>query len=200
MPRRMLTLVAVGCACAIYVASASSRTVGAQSKRPLQPDDIFSLKTVGDPRISPDGAWVAYTVSSLDKKDDESDTDIYMVATAGGAPVRLTNSKKPENTPRWSPDGRYLAFISSRDGKKPQVYLLDRRGGDAQALTTYKTGASAIAWSPDSSKLALLVPDPDPSDPDPGDGTADAGRKPKPRVITRLQFKRDGEGYLNDIK
>src|SRR6185369_14597433 len=137
---------------------------------------IFALKTVGDPRISPDGAWIAYTVSSLDKKEDSSDTDIYMVAASGGAPVRLTSSKKPENAPRWSPDGRYLAFLSARDGKKPQVFLLDRRGGDAQAITDYKTGASAIVWSPDSAKLALLVPEPDPSDPETADPSASSGQ------------------------
>jgi len=85
-----------------------------------------------------------------------------MVATAGGAPIRLTSSKKPETSPRWSPDGRYPAFLSKRDSKKDQAYLLDRRGGDAQAITDYKTGVASIAWSPDSSKLALLVPDPDP--------------------------------------
>jgi dipeptidyl aminopeptidase/acylaminoacyl peptidase len=176
-----------------------SIAVSAQTRRPLEPSDIFELKTVGDPRISPDGAWVAYTVSSLDRKDDNSDTDIYMTATAGGPPVRLTSSKKPETSPRWSPDGRYLAFLSGRDGKKTQVYLLDRRGGDAQQLTDYKTGASAIAWSPDSSKLALLVSDPDPNDPDGGEPDA-KDKKPKPHVITRLQFMRDGDGYLNDVK
>jgi hypothetical protein len=99
------------------VVSGFSQTVAAQSRRPLQPDDIFALKTVGDPRISPDGAWVAYTVSSRDRKEDTSDTDVYMVATAGGAPIRLTSSKKPETSPRWSPDGRYLAFLSKRDSK-----------------------------------------------------------------------------------
>src|SRR4051812_21468346 len=114
---------------AAYVGSGYSRTLLAQSRRPLQPDDIFELKTVGDPRISPDGAWVAYTVSALDRKEDSSDTDIYMVSTGGGSAVRLTGSKKAENSPRWSADGRYLAFISSRDTRKAQVYLLDRRGG-----------------------------------------------------------------------
>jgi dipeptidyl aminopeptidase/acylaminoacyl peptidase len=179
----------------IVVAAAGS--FNAQSRRPLQPDDIFQLKTVGDPRISSDGAWVAYTVSSLDKKEDNSDTDIYMVGASGGAPIKLTGSKKPENGPRWSPDGRYLAFLSARDGKKPQVFLLDRRGGDAQPITDYKTGASAIAWSPDSTKLALLVSEPDPNDPE---GVDEKDKKPKPHVITRLQFMRDGEGYLTDIK
>ena len=181
----------------MLVAVIGSASFNAQTRRPLQPDDIFSLKSVSDPRISPDGAWVAYSVTTLDRKEDSSDTDLYMVAASGGAPIRLTTSKKPENTPRWSPDGRYLAFLSARDGKKPQVFLLDRRGGDAQAITDYKTGASAIAWSPDSSKLALLVSEPDPNDPD---GTEEKDKKPKPHVITRLQFMRDGDGYLNDVK
>ena len=212
MTKRMLT----GQALVLVIAYASwfgfNPAVSAQTRRPLQPDDIFSLKSVGDPRISPDGAWVAYTVSTLDRKEDNSDTDVYMVAASGGAPIRLTSSKKPENGPRWSPDGRYLAFLSARDGKKPQVFLLDRRGGDAQAITDYKTGASAIAWSPDSSKLALLVSEPDPNDPEVADPSTSSGqapstssgqgdsKKPKPHVITRLQFMRDGEGYLNDVK
>src|SRR5712691_8549022 len=195
MTRRQVIALAVAIASTAYVVSGFNRGIAAQSRRPLQPSDIFELKTVGDPRISPDGAWVAYTVSSLDKKDDNSDTDIYMVPTAGGPAVRLTSSKKPENSPRWSPDGRYLAFLSKRDGKKDQVYILDRRGGDAQQLTDYKTGASAVAWSPDSSKLALLVSDPDPNDSeggesDPSTGSGQAPKQPKPHVITRLQFMR----------
>ncbi len=193
---------------AVLAALIGSASFNAQTRRPLQPDDIFSLKSVGDPRISPDGAWVAYSVATLDRKDDTSDTDLYMVAASGGTPVRLTSSKKPETSPRWSPDGRSLAFLSARDGKKTQVYLLDRRGGDAQVITDYKTGVSSIAWSPDSSKLALLVPDPDPNDPpdsSTGSGQGAAGsssddKKPKPHVITRLQFMRDGDGYLNDVK
>jgi dipeptidyl aminopeptidase/acylaminoacyl peptidase len=172
--------------------------VAAQQRRALQPDDIFELKTVSDPRISPDGAWVAYTVTSLDRKEDNSDTDIYMVSASGGAPVRLTSSKKREESPRWSPDGRYVAFTSGRDGKKDQVYVLDRRGGDAQVITEYKTGVSSFAWSPDSAKLAILVPDPDPNDPEPDKDPKD--KKPRPHVITRLQFMRDGQGYLNDVK
>jgi len=173
-------------------------TASAQSRRPLRPDDIFELRTVGDPRISPDGGWVAYTVSAMDRKEDNSDTDIYMVPAAGGAAIRLTSGRRPETSPRWSPDGKYLAFSSARDGGKSQIYLLDRRGGEAVVLTEYKTGASSFAWSPDSSRLAVLVTDQDPKDTDAA--KADADKKPKPRVITRLQFMRDGDGYLDDIK
>jgi dipeptidyl aminopeptidase/acylaminoacyl peptidase len=161
------------------------------------------LKTVGDPRISPDGRWVAYTVHSLDPKADSADTDVHMVPFAGGAPVRLTASPKPETRPRFSPDGRYLAFLSGRDGKKTQVWLLDRRGGEAAKLTGYKADVSELAWSPDGKRLALVVGDVDPDEEDEekaDDGKPEAKKTPKPIVIQRLQFKRDGEGYLRDLR
>lgn len=175
----------------------------AEAPRPLKVDDVFSLKTVGDPQISPDGRWVAYTVRSLDAKKDAADTDVYMIPFAGGAAVQLTASPKGENRPRFSPDGRYLAFLSGRDGKKAQVWLLDRRGGEAVKLTDYKADVSDLAWSPDGKRLALVVGDvdPDEEDEEKAEGDADGPPKtPKPIVIRRLQFKRDGEGYLRELR
>ncbi|HUE88270.1 MAG TPA: S9 family peptidase [Vicinamibacterales bacterium] len=169
----------------------------AQQARPLTPDDIFAFKNVSDPQISPDGAWVAYTVSHLDQERDASDTDIYMVPLAGGEPVRLTTSDKPETRPRWSPNDRYLAFLSSRDGEKTQVWLLDRRGGEATVLTDLKGGVSSFEWSPDSTRLALIASDPDP---EAGEREKTKEAAPKPIVVTRLQFKRDGAGFLNDLR
>jgi Tol biopolymer transport system component len=81
---------------------------GSVQPRPLKVDDLFALKDVADPRLSPDGKWVAYTVTSLDAKADQADTDIYMASVAGGEPVRLTSSKKTEDHPRFSPDGKWL--------------------------------------------------------------------------------------------
>src|SRR6476659_9976554 len=103
MPRTVLALLAV----ASLAAPAVSR---AAEPRPLRPDDVFALKSVGDPRVSPDGKWVAYTVRSMDAKADRADTDVWMVPFAGGEAVRVTASKKSESDPEWSPDGRYLAF------------------------------------------------------------------------------------------
>jgi dipeptidyl aminopeptidase/acylaminoacyl peptidase len=173
------------------------------SPRPLRVDDIFSLKGVGDPRISPDGRWVAYTVRRLDPKADSADTDIYMLPFAGGEPLRVTSSPKPENHPRFSPDGRYFAFLSGRDGKKGQVWLLDRRGGEAVKLTDFKADVSDLAWSPDGKRLALVVGDVDPDDPADEEkaagGEGGVEKTPKPIVIRRLQFLRDGEGFLREL-
>jgi dipeptidyl aminopeptidase/acylaminoacyl peptidase len=176
------------------------------SPRPLRVDDLFALRSVGDPQLSPDGRWVAYTVRRLDPKADSSDSDVYMVPFAGGEPVRVTSSPKSESHPRFSPDGRYLAFLSGREGKKSQVWLLDRRGGEAVRLTDYKADVSDFAWSPDGKRLALVVGDVDPDEVDEPDEVKaargeDAEKKtPKPIVIRRLQFLRDGEGFLRELR
>ena len=165
-----------------------------QARRSLEIADLFQLRNVGSPSISPDGEWVAYTVSRIDIDTDRRDVDIYMSSLTDPAAdaVRLTTSDESETSPRWSPDGRYLAFLSSRDGDRAQVWLLDRRGGEAIRLTEYDGGVSAFAWSPDAAQLAVIASDPDPEDSD------DREAAPQPIVITRLQFKRDGQGYLTD--
>jgi dipeptidyl aminopeptidase/acylaminoacyl peptidase len=171
--------------------------------RLLKPDDVYSLKDVADPRLSPDGRWVAYTLTTLDAKADEADTDIYLVPTGGGEALRLTSSKKEDSSPRFSPDGEWIAFLSDREGKKTQVYLMSRRGGEAVKLTDYKASVSDLAWSPDSKRLALVVSDIDPDATDEEDEDKTSGEKkktPKPIVLRRLQFKRDGEGYLREVR
>ena len=193
------------CLAGLALAALLTFPLAAESaRRPLKVDDIFSLKTVGDPQISPDGNWVAYTVRWLDPKEDSSDTDIYMVSFVGGTPLRLTSSPKAESHPRFSPDGRYLAFLSGREGKKAQVWLLDRRGGEAVKLTDLKSSVSDFAWSPDGKRLALVVGDIDPDDTDDEDKAGGDQEKkpktPKPIVINRLQFLRDGDGFLRDLR
>ena len=158
---------------------------------------------VRDAQISPDGKWVAYTVNSVDTTADKSDTDVWMVSWDGAQQIRLTSSPEGENAPRWSPDGKYLSFLSGRPGKSKgtQVWLLDRQGGEAQQFTDVKGRISSYEWSPDSKKLLLLMADRDPSDTDDdrpaGQGQGGANAKaPKPIVIDRYKFKQDVVGYL----
>jgi dipeptidyl aminopeptidase/acylaminoacyl peptidase len=168
----------------------------AAAKRPLRATDIFRVRDVRDPQISPDGKWVAYTVTVADSARDKNDTDVWMASWDGKENLRITSTKDGESQPRWSPDGRYLSFISSRDGGKGgQVWLLDRRGGEATRLTEIKGGVSAYEWSPDGTRLVLSVDDPEDTA-----STTDStkAKAPKPIVLDRYHFKQDIQGYLGN--
>ncbi|MCC6317529.1 MAG: S9 family peptidase [Gemmatimonadaceae bacterium] len=187
----MLRLVAI---CLLLVAPVC---LPAQStRRPLRLDDLFRIKSVRDPQVSPDGQWVAYVVSQLDSTRDKSNADIWMVSWDGTRTVQLTHTPEGESAPRWSPDNRYLAFAASRGDSKAgsQVWVLDRLGGEARQLTRHKGGVSSYAWSPDASRLLFIAQDPDSAE------LADSAKKstPRPIVVDRYAFKRDGEGYLSN--
>ena len=103
--------------------------------RPITIDDQFQIREVEGPRLSPDAQWVAYTVRSTSLKEDKSEQRIWMVPFAGGDAIPLTAEDVSSGHPRWSPDGKYLAFLSARREGRTQVWLLNRTGGEAQRLT-----------------------------------------------------------------
>jgi dipeptidyl aminopeptidase/acylaminoacyl peptidase len=182
--------------CRLIAALAVLPTIAvAQVRRPVQATDIYRLRDVGDPRISPDGGWVAYTVTTVDSVKDTRDSDVWMVNWAGDRTIRITSSPEDESNPRWSPDNRYLSFVSGRfESKGGQLWLLDRSGGEALKLTDLKGGVSDYEWSPDGSRLLVISHD---ADPDAALPDSLRNKSPKPIVLDRYEFKRDYEGYLN---
>jgi dipeptidyl aminopeptidase/acylaminoacyl peptidase len=176
------------------------------AKRSLQLDDLYRLQEVSDPRCSPDGKWVAYAVATLDRQADKRYTSIWMVSWDGTQNVQLTynaDNTESESSPRWSPDGRYVSFVSSRAGKTKgsQVWVLDRRGGEARQLTHIKDyGISQYEWSPDSKKLLLIMKEKEEQDSDEKPAPGAPPKSPKPVVIDRYHFKQDIEGYLSGSK
>src|SRR5262249_5725959 len=170
--------------------------------RPFNLGDLALTRGVSDPQISPDGAWVAYTVRTADFTEDKNDTDIWMTSWDGKESVRLTRSKSSENTPRWSPDGKYLAFLSSREDENDaaQLWLLSRTGGEAEKVTDLKGGIEDYDWAPDAKRLVLLVEDPDPDAASGGDEAGKKKKTKKPIIIDRYQFKQDVNGYLGKLR
>lgn len=129
--------------------------VTAALARPIELEDLFRLKRVSDPQLSPDGATVAYVVTEVLKAENRTQSDIWLVPASGGEPRRLAASPKHDRHPRWSPDGRWIAFESNRDGEF-QIYIIPVAGGEAVQVTRLSTGASQPVWAPTGDQLAFV--------------------------------------------
>lgn len=177
-----------------FVTCQFAPSMAAAERRLLTADDINAVREISDPRLSPDGQWVAYTVRTADPVKDKGRSHLWMSSWDGKQSLPLTHSDGSEHSPRWSPDGKYLGFLTSRgeDDAPEQVWLLDRQGGEASPLTGFNGDVVDFAWSPDGKQLALIVSDEDPRK----QHGADKDKTPPPIVIDRYYFKEDGSGYL----
>src|SRR5437588_7641900 len=157
---------------ALIISLAISALVVGQTLRGIAPEDYFAFEFASDPNISPDAKLVAYVVTKVDRAQNRRNSSIWMVASDGSrAPWQFTTSPQSSNSPRWSPDGKSLAFLSSRPaentpaggaGSTPaeqprnQIYLLSMNGGEARRITNLKNGVSLFRWSPDGTHLVIV--------------------------------------------
>src|SRR6266404_5188808 len=178
----------------------------APSPRPTTIDDYFRIREVHDPQLSPDAQSVAYVVKTAILKTDKNEERIWMVPRSGGDAIALTAEGVSSSHPRWSPEGKSIAFLSERNEGQTQVWLLNLRGGEAQRLTDTPQDVDDFAWSPDGRRIALVLRDASPEEleaakeakENEGEASAKAKKKtPKPYVIDRPQFKLDEVGYLD---
>jgi len=142
-----------GLVCAVVLVFGFEIAAQETAKHPITFDDMIKMRRVAEPQISPDGKWVAYTLATPDMDANRNASNIWMVSTAGGSPQQLTQSGH-DSSPVWSPNGKTIAFLSSRSGDS-QVYLLSLEGGEAQKLTKLSTGADIVKWSPDGKTIAF---------------------------------------------
>jgi dipeptidyl aminopeptidase/acylaminoacyl peptidase len=181
----------------------------AEGKRGVTPEDYFVFELVSDPRISPDGKLVAYVVTTVDQKQNRRHSSIWMTATDGSrSPWQFTTSPQNSNSPRWSPDGQWLAFISSRPSTeaavpraanestageaRPQVWVLSMSGGEARRITNLKNGVSTFQWSPDGKRLASLTRT------GPSDARAENRDRSDVRHYSHISYKFNDTGWYDD--
>jgi dipeptidyl aminopeptidase/acylaminoacyl peptidase len=145
--------VKAGCAVAAMLALGVSLNAQAPAKHPITFDDMMKLHRISAPQISADGKWTAFAVSTPDMEANRNASNVWIVSTSGGEAMQVTQSGH-DSSPSWSPDGKTLAFLSSRDANS-QVYLLSMDGGEAKKLTTLSTGADLFQWSPDGKSIAF---------------------------------------------
>ncbi|MBV9230198.1 MAG: S9 family peptidase [Chloroflexi bacterium] len=176
--------------------------------RSITIEDLYSIKFVGRPRISADGQRVAFVVTTIDEHKHAYHSSIWVAPAEGGEARRFTTGTANASNPSWSPDGRWLAFVSEREGElagkdkkeqkkqgkgKPQIWLIPTDGGEARQLTFMEHGASSPAWSPDGKQLLFRA------EVGPADQEDEEGQPlPKVRVIDRLWYRLDGVGFIHE--
>ncbi len=169
------------------------------TKRFITAEDLLKLRFPSDPQISPDGSKVVFVVKVINEEKNKYFSHLWLVSTDVGEPKQFTQGEVSDRSPRWSPDGKWIAFIRTRD-KQTQIYVIPADGGEARQVTTLEQGGiSQIEWSPDGTRLAFVYSK------TPEEWTEKAAEERKknnrstpPRIITKLRYKMDGVGFLGE--
>src|SRR5664279_5063919 len=159
-----------------------------QEKRTVVSDDLFRLKFITAAALAPDGKRAAYTITHVDAETEKEYGAIWLVSLDGGEPRQLTSGTAKDSNPHWSPNGKQIAFLSTR-GDKAQIYVIAVDGGEAHALTSLKQGVGGgPAWSPDGKQIAFTAaPQEEPRAPE------------KAYRVTRHVYRFNELEYLEDV-
>ncbi|MFD0049593.1 S9 family peptidase [Actinomycetes bacterium NPDC127524] len=168
------------------------------NKKGITAEDLYQLKSVTDPQLSPDGSLIAYIQTSIDDETDKYLSNLFVYSLLSRKTVQWTFGNFRHSSPRWSPDGQSLAFLSNRTGKN-QIYLMSTYGGEAKQLTDFTYGASTPIWSPDS---ALLLTGCGLKTGESLESVHDKENKDdrsEGLIYHSIKYKADGKGYLNEV-
>ncbi|MDQ3528506.1 MAG: S9 family peptidase [Actinomycetota bacterium] len=162
----------------------------------MQIADLAAVRRPSDPTLSPDGTTVAVAVSRMDLDDNEYRSELWLAPMDGSAPPRRFTHGPSDAQPRWSPDGRWLAFVRTESEAKPQLFVMAADGGEPRRLTDHPLGAGDPVWSPDSTRLAYICRVPE----DGRYGTDEkiTPDKEPPRRITTRKYRVDNVGFTID--
>ena len=167
-------------------------------KRMIQAEDLYDFEIINACHISPDGEKIVYSLQTVDKESEKKYSHLWIVERDGGNPFQMTFGKQSDTNPKWSYDGKWIAFKSNRlDKDQSQIFLLPTTGGEAYPLTDFYGDFGDFQWSPDSQKLVFTFRQHDPEDIERqnDEKKKELGRVSR-RITNRVFFKLDGYGYL----
>lgn len=164
-----------------------------ENKRGITAEDLYELKSVSDPKLSPDGKEAVYVVTEMDKEKNDYISNLYFLDIETGKSQPWTFGKNRNTAPRWSPDGKNIVFVSNRSDKN-QLYLLSRDGGEAKQLTSCRNGATQPVWSPCGKKVAFTTLLKEGETLSQG---VEEEELPQPLEVKKMKYKSDDSGFFS---